>query len=130
MASMPNGNLRYRRGEIWWVNLDPTVGNETAKKRPCVILQNDIGNARSNTTMVAPLLKGSKTYPFVVNVVATAANGLDESRGIHLEQMRVVDDRRIDNKLGMLEEKYWREIEQAVGIVLGFNAIFDPDGEL
>jgi mRNA interferase MazF len=79
--------------------------------------------------MVAPLLKGSKTYPFVVNVATTAANGLDESRGIHLEQMRVVDDRRIDNKLGTLDEKYWREIEQAVGIVLGFNAIFDPDSE-
>jgi mRNA interferase MazF len=109
---MPSGDLRYRRGEIWWVNLDPTVGSETAKKRPCVILQNDIGNARSNTTMVAPLLKGSKTYPFVVSVEATAENGLDENRGIHLEQMRVVDDRRIDNKLGTLEDKYWSAIEK------------------
>jgi mRNA interferase MazF len=36
---MPKGDLRYRRGEIWWVNLDPTMGSETAKKRPCVILQ-------------------------------------------------------------------------------------------
>jgi mRNA interferase MazF len=125
MALMPSGDLQYRRGEIWWVNLDPTVGKETAKKRPCVILQNDIGNARSDTTMVAPLLKGSKTYPFVVNVKATTANGLDEDRGIHLEQMRVVDCRRIDNKLGTLEDNYWSEIEQAVGLVLGFNAIFD-----
>jgi mRNA interferase MazF len=74
---MPNGDLRYRRGEIWWVNLDPTVGSETAKKRPCVILQNDVGNARSDTTMVAPLLKGSKAYPFVVSVEATAENGLE-----------------------------------------------------
>jgi mRNA interferase MazF len=125
MVLMPNGDLRYRRGEIWWVNLDPTVGKETAKKRPCVILQNDIGNARSDTTMVAPLLKGSKTYPFVVNVKATTANGLDADRGIHLEQMRVVDCRRIDNKLGTLEDNYWNEIEKAVDLVLGFNAIFD-----
>ena len=124
---MPSGNLRYRRGEIWWVNLDPTVGNETAKKRPCVILQNDVGNARSDTTMVAPLLKGSKNYPFVVNIEATAGNGLDENRGIHLEQMRVVDNRRIDNKLGTIEDKYWSEIEKAVCIVLGFNKIFEPD---
>jgi mRNA interferase MazF len=43
---MPKGDLRYRRGEIWWVNLDPIAGNETAKKRPCIILQNDVGNAR------------------------------------------------------------------------------------
>ncbi len=122
---MPNGDLRYRRGEIWWVNLDPTVGSETAKKRPCVILQNDVGNARSDTTMVAPLLKGSKTYPFVVSVEVTAENGLDETRGIHLEQMRVVDNRRIDCKLGTLEDKYWSEIEKAVCIVLGFNAVFE-----
>ncbi len=122
---MPSGDLRYKRGEIWWVNLDPTVGSETAKKRPCVILQNDVGNTLSDTTMVAPLLKGSKAYPFVVNVEATVANGLDETRGIHLEQMRVVDNRRIDRKLGMLEDKYWGEIEKAVCIVLGFDRIFE-----
>jgi mRNA interferase MazF len=124
---MPNGDLRYRRGEIWRVNLDPTVGNETAKKRPCVILQNDVGNARSATTMVAPLLKSLKNYPFVVNVEATADNGLDESRGIHLEQMRVVDNRRIDSKLGTLDDKYWSQIERAVCIVLGFNPVFDVE---
>jgi mRNA interferase MazF len=122
---MPKSDLRYRRGEIWWVNLDPTVGSETAKKRPCVILQNNVGNARSNTTMVAPLLKGLKNYPFVVNVEATVSNGLDENRRIHLEQMRVVDQQRIDRQLGTLEDKYWREIEVAVGIVLGFNLIFE-----
>ncbi len=122
---MPQGNLRYRRGEIWWVNLDPTVGNETAKKRPCLILQNDVGNAKSDTTMVAPLLKGSKAYPFVVSIEMTAENGLDENREIHLEQMRVVDNQRIDSKLGTLEDRYWGEIEQAVGIVLGFNAAFE-----
>jgi mRNA interferase MazF len=126
MASMPRGELRYKRGEIWWVNLDPTVGSETAKKRPCVILQNDVGNARADTTIVAPLLKSSKTYPFVVEIEATVANGLDETRGIHLEQVRVVDDRRIDTKLGILEDKYWREIEKAVAIVLGFDAVFEP----
>jgi mRNA interferase MazF len=124
---MPRGNLRYRRGEIWWVNLDPTVGSETAKKRPCLILQNDVGNALSDTTMVAPLLKGAKTYPFVVNIEATLENGLDENRGIHLEQMRVVDNRRIDNKLGTLEDKYWIEIEKAACIVLGFNPVFETD---
>jgi mRNA interferase MazF len=126
MGLMPSGDLWYRRGEIWWVNLDPTVGSETAKKRPCVILQNDVGNARSDTTMVAPLLKGSKAYPFVVSVEATSENGLDETRGIHLEQMRVMDSRRIDSQLGTLEDKYWNEIEKAVCIVLGFNAVFEP----
>jgi mRNA interferase MazF len=126
MASMPKGDLRYRRGEIWWVNLDPTVGNETTKQRPCVILQNDVGNTHSETTMIAPLLKGSKNYPFVVNIEATVLNGLDQTRGIHLEQMRVVDNRRINHQLGRLEDTYWSKIETAVGVVLGFNEIFEP----
>jgi mRNA interferase MazF len=125
MESMPRGELRYKRGEIWWVNLDPAIGRETAKRRPCLILQNDIGNATSNTTMVAPLLKGTKSYPFVVNVIATTENGLDENRDIHLEQIRVVDERRIDRQLGTLEDKYWREIEKAVQLVFGFSSIFE-----
>jgi mRNA interferase MazF len=124
---MPKGDLRYRRGEIWWVNLDPLMGSETAKKRPCLILQNDVGNSLSDTTMVAPLLRGSKNYPFVVNVEANVGNGLDENRGIHLEQMRVVDSRRIENKLGILDDKYWGKVQQAVCIVLGFNPIFEVD---
>ncbi|MFN5967749.1 MAG: type II toxin-antitoxin system PemK/MazF family toxin, partial [Pseudanabaena sp.] len=41
---MPNGTLTYKRGEIWWVDLNPTIGSETGKERPCLILQNDIGN--------------------------------------------------------------------------------------
>ena len=75
--------------------------------------------------MVAPLLKGSKAYPFVVIVEVTVVNGLDENRGIHLEQMRVVDNQRIENKLGNLEDKYWSEIDKAVRIVLGFDAVFE-----
>jgi mRNA interferase MazF len=75
--------------------------------------------------MVAPLLKGVKTYPFVVSVEATAENGLNGTSGIHLEQMRVVDNRRIENKLGTLESKYWSAIEKAVCIVLGFDPVFD-----
>jgi mRNA interferase MazF len=52
-------------------------------------------------------------------------NGLDENRDIHLEQIRVVDERRIDRQLGTLEDKYWREIEKAVQLVFGFSSIFE-----
>lgn len=121
---MPSGSLTYRRGEIWWVNLDPTIGCETQKTRPCLILQNDVGNQRSSTTIVAPLLRGSKTYPFVVNVKPTPQNGLDHERHISLNQMRAVDMRRMKEKLGVLEDSYWEKIEMAVSIELGFSAAF------
>ena len=121
---MPNGILTYRRGEIWWVNLKPVIGNETDKERPCLILQNDIGNQNGATTIVAPLLPGTKTYPFVVNIAPTLQNGLDSDRHVNLSQMRAVDTQRIKNKQGVLEDKYWEEIEKAVWIELGFSLAF------
>ncbi|NEQ99183.1 MAG: type II toxin-antitoxin system PemK/MazF family toxin [Cyanothece sp. SIO2G6] len=121
---MPNGHLTYKRGEIWWVDLNPVVGHETGKKRPCLILQNDVGNKNGVTTMVAPLLPGAKTYPFVVSVTPTAKNGLDKDRHINLSQMRAVDAQRVKNKQGDLEEIYWEEIEKAVCIELGFSSAF------
>jgi mRNA interferase MazF len=123
---MPNGTLTYKRGEIWWVNLQPTIGSETAKKRPCLILQNDVGNRNSRTTIIAPLLRGTKTYPFVVNVTKTNQNGLDEDRYINLSQMRAVDAQRIDTQQGTLEGFYWNAIEEAVCIELGFSSAFNP----
>lgn len=121
---MPNGTLTYKRGEIWWVDLKPVVGSETGKQRPCLILQNDIGNQNGMTTIVAPLLPGVKNYPFVVNVAPTAQNGLDGQRHINLSQMRAVDAQVIKHKQGILEDIYWEEIEKAVGIELGFSLAF------
>ncbi|NCJ07605.1 type II toxin-antitoxin system PemK/MazF family toxin [Synechococcales cyanobacterium C] len=121
---MPNGNLTYKRGEIWWVDLKPVIGHETDKERPCLILQNDIGNQNVTTTIVAPLLPGTKTYPFVVNIKPTSQNRLNGNRHINLSQMRAVDAQRIKNKQGTLEEIYWEEIEKAVCIELGFSVAF------
>lgn len=121
---MPEGNLVYKRGEIWWVDLKPVIGYETDKERPCLILQNDIGNRNGSTTIIAPLLPGTRTYPFVVNVKQTTRNGLDKDRYINLSQMRAVDAQRIKNKQGVLEAVYWEEIEKAACIELGFSAAF------
>jgi mRNA interferase MazF len=121
---MPNGTLTYKRGEIWSVDLKPVIGSETDKQRPCLILQNDIGNQNGTTTIIAPLLPGQKTYPFVVNVVPTSQNGLNGERYINLSQMRAVAAQRIKNKQGVLEDVYWKAIEKAIAIELGFSSAF------
>lgn len=121
---MPDGNLTYRRGEIWWVDLEPIIGRETGKKRPRLILQNDVGNKQGGTTIVAPLLPGKKTYPFVVNIEPTEQNGLDKDRNVDFGQMRAVDSRRVTNKLGILEDTCWEQIEKAVCVELGFSLAF------
>jgi mRNA interferase MazF len=105
------------------ITLDDEV-LETDKERPCLVLQNDVGNQNGTTTIVAPLLLGKKTYPFVVNVTPTMQNGLNSDRHINLSQIMAVDTQRIKNKQGVLEEIYWEEIEKAVCIELGFSSAF------
>jgi mRNA interferase MazF len=127
---MPIGTLTYKRGEIWWVDHKPVIGSETDKVRPCLILQNDTGNKNGTSTIIAPLLPGMKTYPFVVNVTSTKQNGLDADRHINFSQMRAVDNCRIKNKQGDIEDIYWEEIEKAICIELGFGLLFETIASL
>lgn len=107
----------YRQLEIRWIDLNPTRGAETKKKRPCVILQNDVVNQGSRTVVVAPILPGHKDWPFAVNLKPGKANGLDKDRHVNLKQLRAVDVSRITRKQGMLEKRYLTPIKTALGIV-------------
>jgi len=111
-----NGSA-YRQLEIRWVDLDPTRGAETKKKRPCLILQDDVVNQGSRTVIIAPILPGHKDWPFVVNLKPTKSNGLDKDRHVNLKQLRAVDVSRISNKQGALEKRYLEPIKTALGIV-------------
>ncbi|MEH1933066.1 MAG: type II toxin-antitoxin system PemK/MazF family toxin [Nostoc sp.] len=117
---MPGSNLTYCRGEIRWVNLDPTVGGEAKKIRACLIVQNDIMNQYGLLTIVMPFRPGSKQAPYVVNVKATPNNGLDQDRFIDVGQIRAVDHSRILGLVGVLESQYWELIHTALNVVLGF----------
>ncbi|NMG08935.1 type II toxin-antitoxin system PemK/MazF family toxin [Brasilonema sp. UFV-L1] len=117
---MPASDLTYRRGEIRWVNLDPTVGAEAQKIRACLVVQNDIMNQYGLLTIVMPFRPGSKQAPYVVNVKATPTNGLDRDRFIDVGQIRSVDHRRVLGLVGVLEEEYWEPIRTALNVVLGF----------
>ena len=111
--------MKCRRGEIWWVDLDPTKGKEAKKIRACLIIQNDIGNEESDLTTVVPFLS-PKNYPFVVNVKPSELNQLDKERGLHFNQIRSVDSSRVKSKLGNLESSYFSQIKRALDIQFGF----------
>ena len=78
-----------KRGEIWLVNLDPTLGHEIKKSRSGVIIQNDIGNAYSPLTIIAPLTSQikEKIYPFEVFLPSGRAGLQKDSRAL-LNQIR------------------------------------------
>lgn len=104
--------------EIWWVDLDPTVGHETQKKRPCLLVQSDLVSRGSKTLLIAPILPGHKDWPFVVNLIPSAENGLDQERHVNLKQLRAVDTSRVKNRNGILEKSYLKAVQQCLRIVL------------
>lgn len=88
------------RGEIWLVNLDPTVGSEIEKTRPCVIVSPAEMHDHLRTAIVAPMTTGSRPAPFRIAVIHGGKRGL-----ILLDQMRSVDKTRLAKKLGAVSAK-------------------------
>jgi len=119
---MPNGELTYKRGEIYWVNLNPTQGAETRKIRPSLILQNNIMNQYGLLTIVIPFRTGAKKALYIVNVVSSEFNGLNQDSFLDLGQIRAIDNRRIGSKIGELEKRYWQDIRKSIDFVLGFKS--------
>ncbi len=117
---MPRGSLTYQRGEIRWVNLEPTVGAEAQKIRSCLVVQNDTMNQHGQLTVIIPFRPGSKQAPYIVNVIATTQNGLDQNRFLDIAQIRSVDAQRVLGLVGVLEAEYWLDIQQSLDFVLGF----------
>lgn len=89
-----------KRGEIWLVNLDPTVGAEIKKKRPCVIVSPPELNQHLRTVMMAPMTSKGFVAPFRVSVTHAGTKGL-----IVLDQLRSVDKQRLVKKLGQVSAK-------------------------
>ncbi len=109
------------RGTVIEVNLDPSVGREMMKTRPCVVVQNDIGNKYSQTTIVAPITDAEharKPSPIYVRV-ARGDGGLKKDSLVLCNQIRVVDESRLGRTLGRLSDEAIARVDQALRISLG-----------
>jgi len=92
-----------KKGEIYLVNFDPTIGHEVKKKRPALILSNNIHNQYSPLVTVTPLSPNTnKVYPFEV-YVPKISTGLNENSKIMIIQLRSIDKKRLINKIGNIE---------------------------
>ncbi|QGN07361.1 type II toxin-antitoxin system PemK/MazF family toxin [Halorhabdus sp. CBA1104] len=110
-----------RRGDVVVVRLDPAEGHEMTKTRPAVVVQNDVGNANSSTTIVAPATGTYRGYPFEVLVEATDSP-FEKDSSIRLDQIRVVSiEKRIHSVLGQLDRDTMSEIDDALALSLGLE---------
>lgn len=89
-----------KRGEIWLANLDPTIGSEIQKTRPCVVVSPPEMHDHLRTVIVAPMTTKSRPAPFRIALTHAGKTGL-----ILLDQMRAIDKIRLTKKLGTLSSK-------------------------
>ena len=87
-----------KRGEIYWVNLDPTIGNEVKKRRPAVILSPDEMNRSLPVVIVAPITSNKKSWPTRADIKLSGKAGQ-----IMLDQIRTVDKSRLMKRIAEVD---------------------------
>jgi mRNA interferase MazF len=103
-----------RRGDVYWVNLDPVVGSEVGNRRPAVVVQNEAANRSSATVTVIPLTTSTgRVYPFQVLVPAGEA-GLPQASKALCEQVRTLSRKRLNERIGTLPDDRLFEIREAL----------------
>jgi len=111
--------MKIKRGDVVLVDLNPVIGSEQGKIRPAVIIQNNIGNKYSPTTIIAPITSKVFDKEFPTNVLLFSKNsGLKGDSTILLNQIRTIDKLRIIKKIHSLDKEIMKRVDLAIKISL------------
>lgn len=109
-----------KRGEIWLVNWNPSRGSEQAGRRPALVIQNDIGNQKAPTTIVAAISTVVKLYPMNV-LVEPPEGGLEGPSIVKTSQILTVAKERLEKRLGRLDPGKMESVDRAIKLSLALS---------
>jgi len=117
--------MHIRRGDIVIVELDPTRGSEQRGTRPCLVVQNDIGNENAPTTIVVPLTTsfGDELYPFEVLVSADDCALREDSVAVCSQIRTISIDQRVTDVIGSISADRMEEVDTALEYSLGLRDV-------
>lgn len=113
--------MEIRRGEIYYADLSPVIGSEQGGLRPVLVIQNDIGNKHSPTTIVAAITSKRDRSKMPTHVTINV-EGLRRKSVVLLEQLRTIDKSRVQEKLAELDTQDVEQVDEALAISIGLDA--------
>lgn len=99
-----------KKFELYLVNLDPTVGAEMQKTRPCLVISPDEMNNYLRTVIVVPLTSKLRPLPTRILIKATQESGLNNDSYAAVDQLKTIDKSRLSNLIGEISESEKRDI--------------------
>ena len=113
-----------KRGEIYYAQLNPVVGSEQGGIRPVLVVQNDIGNQYSPTTIILAITSQINKAKLPTHVELKGEEfGLERDSVILAEQIRTVDKTRLKQRISVLNEEVMAKVNQALSVSLGLSEI-------
>jgi mRNA interferase MazF len=119
-----------KRGDLYYTRLNPVVGSEQGDNRPCVIVQNDIGNKHSPTIIIVPLTCQLNKASLPTHVFIPRGCGLETDSFVLAEQIRTVDRSRLGRYIGRISDRLMDEVDAALAVGIGIEGRRSPKGEL
>ena len=113
-----------KRGEIWLINLDPTIGAEISKKRPALIINED-GVGKLPLRVVAPITNWKPHYrivPWMVHLPSNDTTHLDKESSADCFQARSISEKRMIQKIGEVTPEQMQRAERGLAIVFGLDS--------
>ena len=122
MQKLIGSGKKINRGDIVLANLDPVVGSEQGNVRPVLIIQNDVSNKYSPTTVIAPITSKIYTKEFPTNVsISKSKGGLKVDSTILLNQIRTIDKSRIIKKICAVDEQIMKKVDLSIKVSLNLD---------
>ena len=116
--------MHVKRGDIFYAQLNPVVGSEQGGTRPVLVVQNDIGNQYSPTTIALAITSQISKAKLPTHIeVSGIKSGLEKNSVILAEQMRTIDKSRLKHKIAYLDEEFMLRVDKALEISLGLTEI-------
>ena len=112
--------MNIKRGDIYYADLSPVVGSEQGGIRPVLIVQNDIGNKYSPTVIAAAITSQHDKTELPTHIKVNADGcGLTKDSIVLLEQVRTIDNRRLKEKMGTLDDGSMFRVDHALSVSFG-----------